>query len=137
MKSNYQAVIKNRVANDISITSSTIKRLWEMCTLIVLHRYFHLNEEGLREFADDMKELYSDFMRLASASDPYDKKHRELTNIDYAIISAIRELRRDGIDHRDILGDDEQLIIIDEDGKRTNLDDFVDILERRDNRESD
>lgn len=135
MKSNYEAVLKNRIASDVSTASSTIKRLWEICTLIVLHRYFYLNEEGLREFANDMREVYSEFTRLASASDPYDKKHRELTNIDYAIISAIRELRRDGIDHRDILGDDEQLIIIDEDGKQTNLDDFVDILERMENNE--
>ena len=53
-----------------------------------------------------------------------------MTDIDTAIICAIRELRRAGIDHREILGDDCRLVVIDEDGKEKDLDEVVDKIDR-------
>lgn len=55
-----------------------------------------------------------------------------MTNLDEAVIRVIRELRADGIDHREILGDDEKLVIFREDGSEIDLDRFVDELEKRD-----
>ena len=70
-------------------------------------------------------------MKRASVTDKFDKKRRELTDIDSAIIFALRELRHSKIDHRDILGENEKLVIIDEHGKQTDLDDLLDRIEGR------
>ena len=131
MKCNFKRQMQNQIAKDISTTSSTIKRIWELATLVTLHRYFDFDAEQLSEFGDGMHEVYSEMNERASATDKYDKKKRELTNLDTAVIFMIRELRRDGIDQRDILGDDEKIVMVDEDGKQTDLDEVVDNMERR------
>ncbi len=130
MKSNYKNRMRRAWAKDISDSSKTVKRLWEMSTLLALHREFGFGEKRLKRFAKSLNDIYEEFMRRSAITDKYDKKRRELSNIDTAIIQVLRELRRDGIDHRDILGNSEELIMVDEDGKRTNLEDVVDNIER-------
>lgn len=130
MKSNYKKHLRGAWAKDISDSSKTVKRLWEMSTLLALHREFGFGEKRLKRFANTLNDIYEEFMQKSAVTDKYDKKRRELSNVDAAIIQVLRELRRDGIDHRDILGNTEELVIIDEDGTRRNLDDIVDNIER-------
>lgn len=98
--------------------------------MLALHREFGFGEKRLKRFANTLNDIYEEFMQKSAVTDKYDKKRRELSNVDAAIIQVLRELRRDGIDHRDILGNTEELVIIDEDGTRRNLDDIVDNIER-------
>lgn len=129
MKSNYKKRIQSAWAKDISDSSKTVKRLWEMSTLLALHREFGFGKKRLKRFARSLNDIYEEFMRRAAITDKYDKRRRELSDIDTAIIQVLRELRRNGIDHRDILGNSEELVMIDEDGTRRNLDDIVDNIE--------
>ncbi len=130
MKSNYKKSMRSAWAKDVSDSSKTVKRLWEMSTLLALHREFGFGERRLKRFANTLNDIYEEFMQKSAVTDKYDKKRRELSNIDAAIIQVLKELRRDGIDHRDILGNTEELVMIDEDGTRRNLDDIVDNIER-------
>lgn len=112
-------------------TKNTVKRLWELLALLALHREFGFGKKRLKQFADSLNDIYDEFMKRAAVTDRFDKKHRELSDIDSAIIFALRELRGAGIDHRDILGTGEKLVIIDENGKQTDLDDLLDKIEGR------
>lgn len=132
MKCNYKKRLGDRVAEGIAKTQGTVKRLWELMTILTLHREFGFGKERLKRFADSLNETCLDFTRESAITDAYDRKKRELTNIDTAIIRVLIELRRDGIDHRNILGTDEELVITDENGRQTNLDEFLDRMERRD-----
>lgn len=123
--------IKNRLADKANSSGQVVKRLWELIALIALHREFGFGVTRLKRFVGALYDTYGEFTERASASDRYSPKHRELTNIDGAIICALRELRADGIDHRDILGTDEQLVIVDESGKQTDLDELLDKIEGR------
>lgn len=131
MKCNYKQQMKDQLAKDVAKTSGTVKRLWELETLLTLHREFGFGVTRLKRFASALSDIYSEFTMRASASDVYDKKHREMTNIDVAIINILQELRAAGIDHRDILGDSEKLIITDEKGKEKDLDGFLSEIERQ------
>lgn len=97
--------------------------------MLALHREFGFGKKRLKRFAKSLNDIYEEFMRRAAITDKYDKKRRELSDIDTAIIQVLKELRRNGIDHRDVLGNSEELVMIDEDGTRRNLDDIVDNIE--------
>ena len=112
-------------------TKNTVKRLWEIRALIALRREVGFGKKRWKQFADSLNDIYDEFMKRAAVTDRFDKKHRELSDIDSAIIFSLRELRRAGIDHRDILGENEKLVIIDENGKQTDLDDLLDKIEGR------
>lgn len=129
MKSKYKKRIQSAWAKDISDSSKTVKRLWEMSTLLALHREFGFGKKRLKRFARSLNDIYEEFMQKSAITDKYDRKRRELSNIDTAIIQVLRELRMNGIDHRDVLGNSEELVMIDEDGTRRNLDDIVDNIE--------
>ncbi len=131
MTCNYKQRLKNQLAKDSVNASYTVKRLWELMTLLTLHREFGFGQNRLKKFADSLRETCAEFSNEAVSSDKYDRKKREYTNLDTAIIHTLMELRRDGIDHREILGTDTELVITDEDGKQINLDDFLDKMERR------
>lgn len=126
MKSNF----KKRLIEKQDCSGQVVKRLWEMLALIVLHREFGFGRKRLKRFAEAMNDIYEEFIKRASVSDIYDKKRRELTDIDSAVIRAIIELRSCDIDHRDILGTNERLVMVDENGKSTDLDRLVDKIER-------
>ena len=129
MKCNIKAQLQSRVAKDIASTQETVKRLWELLTLLALHREFGFGVKRLKRFANMLKDIYSEFADNATKTDKYDRKHREFTNIDTAIIKTLRELRSAGIDHRNILGDAEELVMIDESGKETHFDELLDKIE--------
>lgn len=126
MKSNF----KKRLIEKQDCSGQVVKRLWEMLALIALRREFGFGRKRLKRFAEAMNDIYEEFIKRASVSDIYDKTHRELTDIDSAVIRAIIELRSCGIDHRDILGANTRLVMVDENGKTTDLDKLVDKIER-------
>lgn len=134
MKSNYKRQIQRQLASSDPTARATVKRLWELLVLLTLHREFGFGRERLKRFADSLNDICTGFMTKAAATDKHDRKRRELSDIDTAIIQVLRELRKDGIDHRDILGGAEELVMIDEDGTHHNLDDIVDNIERWENR---
>lgn len=129
MKCNYKRHIQRQLASADPAVQATVTRLWELSALLALHREFGFGKERLKRFAYALNDIYEEFMTNASATDKYDKKRRELSDIDTAIIRILKELRRDGIDHRDILGTSEELVMIDENGKCSNLDDILDNIE--------
>lgn len=132
MKCNVKAKIKQESVDRLTGTIETVKRLWELATLLTLVREFGFGEKRLKRFADSLRDVYSEIDNRASITDMYDKMNRKMTNIDEAVIRVIRELRSCGIDHRQILGEEEKLVIYRENGSQIDLDKFVDELERRD-----
>ena len=132
MKCNVNARIKQEGVDRLTGTIETVKRLWELATLLTLVREFGFGEKRLKRFADSLRDVYSEIDNCASITDMYDKMNRKMTNIDEAVIRVIRELRSCGIDHRQILGEEEKLVIYRENGSQIDLDKFVDELERRD-----
>ena len=132
MKCNVNARIKQEGVDRLTGTIETVKRLWELATLLTLVREFGFGEKRLKRFADSLRDVYSEIDNRASITDMYDKMNRKMTNIDEAVIRVIRELRSCGIDHRQILGEEEKLVIYRENGSQIDLDKFVDELERRD-----
>lgn len=86
----------------------------------------------LMQFADALRENYSGFNREMSLTDTY--KNRTASNLDAALIRAVRDLRHDGIDYRKILDCGNVLIIVEKDGKKFSVDDCVDkMLEQEKN----
>lgn len=132
MKCNVKAKIKQESVDRLTGTIETVKRLWELATLLALTREFGFGEKRLKRFADGLRDVYSEIDNRASITDMYDKMNRKMTNIDEAVIRVIRELRSCGIDHRKILGEEEKLVIYRENGSQIDLDKFVDELERCD-----
>ena len=132
MKCNVKSKLKQESVDRLTGTIETVKRLWELATLLTLVREFGFGEKRLKRFADSLRDVYSETDNRASTTDTYDKMNRKMTNIDEAVIRVIRELRSCGIDHREILGEEEKLVIYRENGSQIDLDKFVDELERRD-----
>lgn len=131
MKCNIKGRMTQANIDRLSGTIDTVKRLWELATLLALIREFGFGAKRLKRFAEALRGIYSEIDARASITDMYDEKNRKMTNIDAAIIKVIRELRAAGIDHREILDDDEKLVIFREGGTQIDLDEFVDIIERR------
>ncbi len=133
MKSNYKQRLKSLEASRREQVGNVVKHIWELSVLLTLHREFGFGAERLKRFAKALLDTQSEFMTDAAATDPYDRKKRELSNIDTALIQMIRALRADGIDHRNIFDDGCEIVITDENGKQDNLDDFVErVLLRED-----
>ena len=132
MKCNVKSKLKQESVDRLTGTIETVKRLWELATLLTLVREFGFGEKRLKRFADSLRDVYSEIDNRASITDMYDKMNRKMTNIDEAVIRVIRELRSCGIDHRQILGEEGKLVIYRENGSQIDLDKFVDELERRD-----
>lgn len=131
MKCNYKPHLCSPIAKQIEQTQGSVKRLWEISTLLALHREFGFGKERIKRFVNALNEVQTEFTKRASVTDQYDRKKRSLTDIDTAIILILRELRENGIDHREILGSDEQLVIIEEDGRVVNLDDVLDKIQEQ------
>ena len=132
MKCNVKSKLKQESVDRLTGTIETVKRLWELATLLTLVREFGFGEKRLKRFADSLRDVYSEIDNRASITDMYDKMNRKMTNIDEAVIRVIRELRSCGIDHRQILGEEEKLVIYRENGSQIDLDKFIDELEQRD-----
>lgn len=130
LKSNYKNQIKSLAETKREETLGVVRRLWELTALLALSREFGFGPKRLKRFADALTAAQAEFNTRATATDPYNRKHQELTNIDAAIVQTIRELRASGIDHRKIIDDGCEIIMTDENGKQRNIDDFIDRLER-------
>ena len=129
MKSNYKQQLKSLAETKRKETLGVVLRLREIEVLLALHREFGFGSERLKRFADALSDIHKEFNSRAGATDKYDRKGRELTNIDTAIIQAVQELRAAGIDHRQIFDDGCELVMTDEKGVQCNLDELLDKLE--------
>lgn len=125
MKIKMSDVTERRVVEHIDICLNTTRTVWEIMTLKTLHEQFGFGEKRLQQFADAQQENYDRISREMSITDSY-KKSSTATNLDTALIRAVRDLRRDGIDYRKILKCDDQLVIIEKDGKKFSVDECVD-----------
>lgn len=125
MKIKMSDVTERRVVEHIDTCLNTTRTVWEIMTLKTLHEQFGFGEKRLQQFADVQQENYDHISREMSITDSY-KKSSTATNLDAALIRAVRDLRRDGIDYRKILKCDDQLVIIEKDGKKFSVDECVD-----------
>lgn len=132
MNINIHKANERRFAEIMDTTLNTTRTFWEIMTLKTLHDDFGFGEKRLMQFADALRENYGGFNREMSLTDTY--KNRTASNLDAALIRAVRDLRHDGIDYRKILDCGNVLIIVEKDGKKFSVDDCVDkILEQEKN----
>lgn len=132
MNINIHKANERRFAEIMDTTLNTTRTVWEIMTLKTLHDDFGFGEKRLMQFADALRENYGGFNREMSLTDTY--KNRTASNLDAALIRAVRDLRHDGIDYRKILDYGNVLIIVEKDGKKFSVDDCVDkILEQEKN----
>lgn len=131
MKANYKHHLKTLAETQREETLGVVRRVWELSAILALHREFGFGAARLKRFAEALMAVQTEFNTRATASDAYSRKKQEMTNIDTAIIQAVKELRAAGIDHREVFDDGCEIIITDENGTAKNIDDFVDRLESR------
>lgn len=124
MNINIHKANERRFAEIMDTTLNTTRTVWEIMTLKTLHDDFGFGEKRLMQFADALRENYGGFNREMSLTDTY--KNRTASNLDAALIRAVRDLRHDGIDYRKILDCGNVLIIVEKDGKKFSVDDCVD-----------
>lgn len=131
MKCDYKSALIKKQTEPITGAYEVARRMWEMSTLIALHREFGFGAKRLERATKAIREIYAEVDTTASRTDPYQYRHgsRPYSDVDSALISMVRELRSIGIDHRKLLGDVD-LILIDESGKSKNVDDIVDRIEQ-------
>ena len=130
MNINMRQANERRFVEHIDTTLNTTRTIWEIMTLKTLHEEFGFGEKRLEQFAEALQINYSGLSREMSLTDTY-KKGSTATNLDTAMIRAVRDLRAAGIDYRKILGCDNMLIFIEKDGKQVDIDEYVDkIIER-------
>lgn len=132
MRCNYKSALLKKQSEPITEAYEVAKRMWEMSTLIALHREFGFGASRLEKAAKAIKEVYSDIEDTATRTDAYQYKRdsKPYSDISSALINMVRELRTIGIDHRKTLGDCD-LILTDADGKQRNIDEIVDWMEKR------
>lgn len=114
MNINIHKANERRFAEIMDTTLNTTRTVWEIMTLKTLHDDFGFGEKRLMQFADALRENYGGFNREMSLTDTY--KNRTASNLDAALIRAVRDLRHDGIDYRKILDCGNVLIIVEKDG---------------------
>lgn len=137
MKCNYQARIKSLAETKQEQAGDIVKRIWELTVLLTLHREFGFGASRLRRFTDALFDVQTWFNERARATDAYDKKKREMTDIDTTLVMLVRELRAAGIDHREIFDDGCKILVTDENGKEFDIDVFLDHLERKERGEDE
>ena len=132
MKCDYKKALLKAQAEPILAAYDTAKRMWEMATLIALHKQFGFGAARLEKAARAIESVYAEIDKTAARTDAYQHRSgsRPYSDIESALIGMVRELRSIGIDHRETLGDCE-LILTDSDGKQKNIDDIVDWMEQR------
>lgn len=131
MNINMRQANERRFVEHIDTVLNTTRTIWEIITLKTLHEEFGFGEKRLEQFAEAMQINYNGLSREMCLTDTY-KKGSTATNLDTAMIRTVRDLREDGIDYRKILGDKNMLIFIEKDGKKVDIDEYVDkILENK------
>lgn len=118
---------KPTLAECMAVTNESIKTLFNILTLKTLHEEFGFGTKRLKRFWDALNENYYDIHERASCTDDKNNPHRkdEYTNLFEATVRAVSDLKRDGIDYRDILGPDSILVFVDEKGHQKDIYEFV------------
>lgn len=130
MNINVKKTIQRHATNHISNAIEVTRTLWELMTIAALHKAFGFGKKRLLDFANALQESYN---ALSDEADITDRSSgRKATNLDTAAIRAVRDLRSDGIDYREILRISHDLVIDNPDGTQTNVDKIVDMLEATD-----
>lgn len=93
MNINIHKANERRFAEIMDTTLNTTRTVWEIMTLKTLHDDFGFGEKRLMQFADALRENYGGFNREMSLTDTY--KNRTASNLDAALIRAVRDLRHD------------------------------------------
>ena len=132
MNINMKSYAEKKVVEHIDTCLNTTRTIWEIMTIRVLHEEFGFGEKRLMQFAKALEESYDHISREMSITDSY-KKSSVATNLDTAVIRAVMALRRDGIDYRRVLSCEDTLVIIEKDGKRFSIDEYVDREIEREN----
>lgn len=130
MKVNVAESRRRQLMNRVNTALETTRTIWEIMTIKTLHEKFGFGVKRLEQFAEVLQENYEGISREADITDTY-KRGSVATNLDTALIRAVRDLRADGIDYRKILGVSAgSLVIVNNDGE-FSVDDFVDKLEKK------
>lgn len=130
MKVNVAESQRRQLMNRVNTALETTRTIWEIMTIKTPHEKFGFGVKRLEQFAEVLQENYEGISREADITDTY-KRGSVATNLDTALIRAVRDLRADGIDYRKILGVSAgSLVIVNDDGE-FSVDDFVDKLEKK------
>lgn len=131
MKIDLEAAKRRQLIDRVNTALETTRTIWEIMTIKTLHEDFGFGVKRLKQFAKGLESNYSSISREADLTDTY-KRGSVATNLDTALIRAVRDLRADGIDYRKILGiESGSLVIVNNDGSKFSVDDFVDKLEQK------
>ena len=131
MKIDLEAAKRRQLIDRVNTALETTRTIWEIMTIKTLHEDFGFGVKRLEQFAKGLESNYGSISREADLTDTY-KRGSVATNLDTALIRAVRDLRADGIDYRKILGiDSGSLVIVNDDGSKFSVDDFVDKLEQK------
>lgn len=131
MKIDLEAAKRRQLIDRVNTALETSRTIWEIMTVKTLHEDFGFGVKRLEQFAKGLENNYGNISREADLTDTY-KRGSVATNLDTALIRAVRDLRADGIDYRQILGiESGSLVIVNDDGSKFSVDDFVDKLEQK------
>ena len=131
MKIDLEAAKRRQLIDRVNTALETTRTIWEIMTIKTLHEDFGFGVKRLEQFAKGLESNYGSMSREADLTDTY-KRGSVATNLDTALIRAVRDLRADGIDYRKILGiESGSLVIVNDDGSKFSVDDFVDKLEQK------
>lgn len=131
MKIDLEAAKRRQLIDRVNTALETTRTIWEIMTIKTLHEDFGFGVKRLEQFAKGLESNYGSISREADLTDTY-KRGSVATNLDTALIRAVRDLRADGIDYRKILGiESGSLVIVNDDGSKFSVDDFVDKLEQK------
>lgn len=131
MKIDLEAARRRQLIDRVNTALETTRTIWEIMTIKTLHEDFGFGVKRLKQFAKELESNYGNISREADLTDTY-KRGSVATNLDTALIRAVRDLRADGIDYRKILGVSAgSLVIVNDDGSKFSVDDFVDKLEQK------
>lgn len=130
MKINIKEIQQRQIIDRVNTALETTRTIWEIMTITTLHEEFGFGVKRLEQFAEALEKNYDGISREANLTDTC-KRGSVATNLDTALIRAVRSLRADGIDYRKILGiENGSLVIVGENGS-FSVDDFVDKLEEK------
>ena len=131
MKINIRKSQERQVVEKLNTALTTSRTIWELLTIVTLHEEFGFGRKRLLDFSAQLQKNYNGFSREADLTDTFKQKCKA-TNLDTAVIRAVRALRADGIDYREILNmAPGTLVIANPDNTQVDVDLFIDRLEQR------
>ena len=127
MKCNYKNSLREKIITEnkkklVKHMDSNLT-LWEIITISTLHFAFGFGKKRLQQFMEEYLNIaswFNDYVRVTD-SEMVLKKGNVCTNYDAGILKMINDLRRDGIEYTEILGDDVELCYVDKNGDLIDL----------------